>query len=1038
MTAIINVVTPADLGSDFDIGTQIANKINIANASTTQAGKVRFATPAEIAAGASGVAVDAGQFQTTLAAINAVSATSPAFAGNPTAPTAAAGTNTTQIATTAFVVAALAAYPVFTAVAKGAVPASGGGTTNFLRADGTWAPVVVSVDASGGTTGLNFSGGPITTSGTVTLGGVLSVSNGGTGATTVAGALSNLGVASSASPALTGTPTAPTAALGTNTTQLATTAFVQSAVSQFGPLDVLSSTSTTAALSANQGYILNNKIISLGATTVVANIAARNALTPGNLDIAHVLDDGTSNWARYQYIGGSWVLISDQELFSLGVSAMTGATAGTPGAAGTVPAPAAGQQGYVLTGNAQWTDILASPVLTGSPVAPTPSAGTNNTAVATTAFVQAALNNTNFANIAALQLASTTLHTLVYLEGYWNPFDGGEGVFQWDGSNLATQVAGDPYMGVYVPPSGGDGSTGAWRRITSSLNAAFFGVKSDGSAGVSARLNSMFAFNDGRNLPCFVNDGTYSVDATLNLRDGIKVVFSQNAIMKRTFSGTPLVDAIGTAPLSNVYFAGGQWGDPTLTFTGVPLKFWCDDSVVENVVISGWKSGLAFTWCGDRFIINKIKATGTVTAAGNGGIRFLGGKDSYAYNCYVESGDDALQFVPSPAPTVSPAPQTNLSISGCWYVNCYGMSAQGRSMIVNMRATAGTTLTASITDSGFISTSGVSPQDGGQTIGSSILVYNANSTGNIDGVRFIGCNIDVADNVNNTAAVWLLNDGTNGGSVKNIRGDITIRNTVGQALVASGVDNVRLDIYSDIPSNPPTPATSVTKSAVYVTNSTNVFIGGKIGVAPNQTQSAFGVDGTSKRVYLKDAAIFGFLSASSNFNLVNLNAGYDCGLDNVRFEAAGVDSFSRISVGAGMTSAYLKADVSQLGFSALPNNRLSNSGVSTRIDPACIGLGQVNPPVALSINGGAPTPDMFVGRHFNLTVTQAATFQIPLNQVVGQTGYIIITQDTTGYPVNFVAAYNLNAGTSVDVTPGSVTVLEYFVAAINNIRLFNT
>ena len=33
------------------------------------------------------------------------------------------------------------------------------------------------------------------------------------------------------SPALTGTPTAPTAASGTNTTQLATTAFVQNAVS---------------------------------------------------------------------------------------------------------------------------------------------------------------------------------------------------------------------------------------------------------------------------------------------------------------------------------------------------------------------------------------------------------------------------------------------------------------------------------------------------------------------------------------------------------------------------------------------------------------------------------------------------------------------------------------------------------------------------------------------------------------------------------------------------------------------------------------
>ena len=42
---------------------------------------------------------------------------------------------------------------------------------------------VTSVDVSGGTTGLTTSGGPITTSGTVTLAGTLAVANGGTGTT---------------------------------------------------------------------------------------------------------------------------------------------------------------------------------------------------------------------------------------------------------------------------------------------------------------------------------------------------------------------------------------------------------------------------------------------------------------------------------------------------------------------------------------------------------------------------------------------------------------------------------------------------------------------------------------------------------------------------------------------------------------------------------------------------------------------------------------------------------------------------------------
>ena len=44
---------------------------------------------------------------------------------------------------------------------------------------------VTSVAASGGTTGLTFTGSPITTAGTLTLGGTLAVANGGTGATTL-------------------------------------------------------------------------------------------------------------------------------------------------------------------------------------------------------------------------------------------------------------------------------------------------------------------------------------------------------------------------------------------------------------------------------------------------------------------------------------------------------------------------------------------------------------------------------------------------------------------------------------------------------------------------------------------------------------------------------------------------------------------------------------------------------------------------------------------------------------------------------------
>ncbi len=59
-----------------------------------------------------------------------------------------------------------------------------GATPTWTTVSGTGS--VTSVDVSGGTTGLSFSGGPITTSGTITLAGTLSAANGGTGVTSYA------------------------------------------------------------------------------------------------------------------------------------------------------------------------------------------------------------------------------------------------------------------------------------------------------------------------------------------------------------------------------------------------------------------------------------------------------------------------------------------------------------------------------------------------------------------------------------------------------------------------------------------------------------------------------------------------------------------------------------------------------------------------------------------------------------------------------------------------------------------------------------
>lgn len=66
------------------------------------------------------------------------------------------------------------------------------GDYNDLVNKPTGLGTVTSIDVSGGTTGLTTSGGPITTSGVITLAGTLGIANGGTGQSTADGALNAL------------------------------------------------------------------------------------------------------------------------------------------------------------------------------------------------------------------------------------------------------------------------------------------------------------------------------------------------------------------------------------------------------------------------------------------------------------------------------------------------------------------------------------------------------------------------------------------------------------------------------------------------------------------------------------------------------------------------------------------------------------------------------------------------------------------------------------------------------------------------------
>lgn len=159
---------------------------------------------------------------------------SPHFTGVPTGPTAALSTNTTQLASTAFVIA--------NASGGGGSVASVFGRTGTVTAQ-TGDYTVSEITGAAALASPNFTGVPAAPTATP-----------GTNSTQIAStAFVATSFAPLASPSLTGVPSAPTATSGTNTTQLATTAFVTSALTAKANLASPVLTGTPSAPTATVG-----------------------------------------------------------------------------------------------------------------------------------------------------------------------------------------------------------------------------------------------------------------------------------------------------------------------------------------------------------------------------------------------------------------------------------------------------------------------------------------------------------------------------------------------------------------------------------------------------------------------------------------------------------------------------------------------------------------------------------------------------------------------------------------------------------------
>ena len=212
-------------------------------------------------------------------------------------------------------------------------------TGNTLSASAPGTGTVTSVNADGSTTGMTFTGGPVISSGTLTLGGTLALTNGGTGATSAVAALTSLGAYPANNPN------------GYNTGTVTTA----SVVTANGVSGTVANPTTTPAITIVLGAIVPTSVAATG-TVTGTNVSGTTSGTntgdqaivlsgdvggSGSTGITTTIGANAVSYAKMQAISASSKLLGSSasgtavEEITLGTNlSMTGSTLNAAGGGG--------------------------------------------------------------------------------------------------------------------------------------------------------------------------------------------------------------------------------------------------------------------------------------------------------------------------------------------------------------------------------------------------------------------------------------------------------------------------------------------------------------------------------------------------------------------------------------------------------------------------------------------------------------------------------------------------------------------------------